>query len=218
MNKLSEAKSHNIPSTQWNEAQLILDAASADAGFDKMLKFKKGVYYREGEEVPLGSRFIAHAVGWTKTWVKFLNGTVAERKVYRVNKGERAPERDELPDHEELHWPIGLDGRPSDPWVFQYLLPLEDLTTGDVNILVASSFGGKRAVADLCSAYARKAAKQAGCGQPIIKLGKVMMPTRKFGDVPRPHFEIVGWDEREGIREVRTENLKNEDMNDDIPF
>ena len=28
-----------------------------------------------------------------------------------------------------------------------------------------------------------------------MKLDKVEMPTKKFGKVPRPHFEIVGWDE-----------------------
>ena len=215
MNKLSEAVNYPLANP---EAQAILDAAQQDAGFDKMLKFKKGDYYREGEVVPIGTEFVAHAVGWTKTWIKFKDGAVVKREVYRVLRRDRPLERHELDETDEKLWPKGLDGSPSDPWVFQYLLPMEDTASGDVNIFVTSSFGGRRAVADLCSAWARKASKMGNCGQPIVKVGKIMMPTRKFGNVPRPNFEIIGWDGvREGIREVKTESLKNE-MDDDIPF
>jgi hypothetical protein len=54
------------------------------------------------------------------------------------------------------------------------------------------------------------------------------MPTKNFGDVPRPHFEIVGWDDdgvvdgggvpREPIRTVSEAVLKKQEFDDEIPF
>jgi hypothetical protein len=194
-----------------------------------MLKFKKGEYFCDGEEVPLGTQYIAHCIGWTKTWVHFEDQKVVERKIYRVARGEKAPERDRLPDNDESKWPIGINRQPADPWVYQYLLPMEDQQSGEVRIFVGSSFGGRRAVADLCSAYARHSTKNKGSGQPIISLQMLMMPTKNFGDVPRPHFEIVGWDEvsqpgsantaaREPIRTVSEAVLKKQEFDDEIPF
>ena len=108
---------------------------------------------------------------------------------------ERPPEREDLDDLEKDNWPEGIDGKPADPWSLQYLLPLERVSDGEVVIFTTSSFGGRRAVADLCAAYAKRTTKSASCGQPIVKLAKTEMPTKKFGRVPRPHFEIVGWDD-----------------------
>lgn len=202
------------------EAQRIADEANQDAGFQSMIKFKKGLYYSEGEEVPLGHTYIAHAIGWTKCWIKFEGGQVADRRVYRVAAGEKAPERDQLPDNDQRHWPNGLDGRPADPWVYQYLLPLEDPITGEVRIFVGSSFGGRRAVADLCAAFGRRARTNPGSGQPVIKLDTTMMPTKRFGEVPRPLFVITGWDgeSEQAPVQVDVEALKKAEFDDEIPF
>jgi hypothetical protein len=215
-----------------DEARNIGEEAERDAGFQKMLKFKKGTYICDGEEISLGTKLIAHCIGWTKTWVHFVDQKVVDRKVYRVSRGERAPERDQLPDNDQSQWPIGINKLPADPWVYQYLLPMEDQRTGEVRIFVGSSFGGRRAVADLCAAYSRRAVKNKSSGQPIITLQMLLMPTKNFGDVPRPHFEIVGWDDeremvddgggprapREPIRTVSEAVLKKQEFDDEIPF
>jgi hypothetical protein len=213
-----------------DEASNIGDEAERDAGFQKMLKFKKGIYICDGEEIDLGTKLIAHCIGWTKCWIKFVDQKVAERKVYRVAKGERAPERDQLSDNDESKWPIGINKLPADPWVYQYLLPMEDMASGEVRIFVGSSFGGRRAVADLCAAYARRCAKNKNSGQPIVTLRVLMMPTKNYGDVPRPHFEIISWDDaenalgggtpREPIRQLDMSEamLKKQEFDDDLPF
>jgi hypothetical protein len=210
-----------VINTPQREAQNIASAAQGDAGFEKMLKVKKGEYYCDGEEVAMGKEYTAHAVGWTKCWIKFRGGMVQERKIYRMINGEQPPDRDRLDDQDNSKWEMGINGLPADPWVLQYLLPMED-KGGELVIFVTSSFGGKRAIADLCSAWGRKAAKQPGCGQPIVKLRKLLMPTKKFGDVPRPYFEITGWDDvREGIRDPNVPDsgpTMAEEMNDEIPF
>lgn len=211
-----------------NEAANIANEAMSDAGFLKMIKFKKlgetAVYLCDGEEIELGSQRIAHCVGWTKQWVKFWDNKVAERRIYRVAKGERAPERDELPDYDEesrKKWQIGLNNQPRDPWVLQYLLPLEDPETEEIAIFVTGSFGGRRAVADICSTYARKAQRVPEVGQPLVRLQKTMMPTRNFGNVARPEFVLIGYSDytREPRRDVPVEALEQaDDMNDEIPF
>jgi hypothetical protein len=201
------------------ELENIHAAAEEDAGFEKMLKFKKGEYFIGEEEIPLGTEYLAHAVGWTKSWIKFADSEVTERKLFRVAKGEKPPVREDLDCRNEDEWPEGLDGHPADPWVFQYLLPLENMKNGEVIIFVTSSFGGKRAVADLCDAYAKRT-KKTGCGQPIIQLAKTDMPTKKYGRVPRPLFEIIGWDQQEaaGDIEVIPPAASEADFQDEVPF
>jgi hypothetical protein len=65
----------------------IETAAREDAAFDKIAKFKKGLYSVQDQTIPLGTEFLAHAAAWTKCWIKFADGKVADRKVYRVAMG-----------------------------------------------------------------------------------------------------------------------------------
>ena len=206
--------------TALQEAANIGRAAEEDGGFEALLKFKKGVYELSGEEVPMGRKYIAHCVGYTRCWIKFENQQVVDRKMFRVAEGRRPPDREELDAKDESTWPKGPNGQPSDPWVYQYLLPMEDLQTGDVVIFVTSSIGGKRAVADLCKAYNRRVVRTGQSAQPVVKLSKAVMPTRMYGDVPRPAFEIDGWtsDGESGIREVKAPDTLKQEMDDEIPF
>lgn|SRR5215472_5893138 len=208
----------NLPATQ--EATAIGTAAQEDGGFETLLKFKKGVYYIGGDEVPMGTELVAHCIGWTRCWIKFENQQVVDRKMYRVAEGRRAPDREELDSKEPSMWPMGPNGQPSDPWVYQYLLPMENTQNGDVYIFVTSSIGGKRAIADLCKAYSRRVARTGRSEQPLIKLSKAVMPTRMYGDVPRPSFEIIGWtgDADAGIREVKPPDTLKAELDDEIPF
>ena len=214
-----ESTKPNLPAVQ--EATAIGAAAQEDGGFETLLKFKKGQYFVGVDEVPMGTQYIAHCIGWTRCWIKFENQQVVDRKMFRVAEGRRAPDREELDSKDPAMWPVGPNGQPSDPWVYQYLLPMEFADNGDVSIFVTSSIGGKRAVADLCKAYSRRVARTGRSEQPIVKLAKTVMPTRMYGDVPRPLFEIVGWtgDQVEGIREIKSgpDTLKQE-LDDEIPF
>jgi hypothetical protein len=221
MAKVPELKNQtgNVPAVGSTEIENILGAAQEDAGFEKLLKFRKGQYFIGEELVPLGTEYIAHAKAWVKCWIKFVDGKVAERKVYRVALGERPPEREDLDDLEKDNWPERIDGNPADPWVLQYLLPLEKPSDGEVVIFTTPSVGGRQAVADLCKAYAKRAEKNANCGQPIVKLAEAEMPTKKFGRVPRPHFEIVGWDDpRSAFAEAPPPIAPDGEFDDSIPF
>lgn len=208
------------PSTALSQAERILEEARKDAGFDKMLKFKKGAYICDGEEIPLGSEYVAHPIGWTKMWVKFVFGSPVDRRVYRVARAEIPPDRAFMPDLEQDGWERDPAGRPIDPWSYQYLLPLEPTDgSGTMVVFVTGSWGGRRAVSDLCAAWSRKSVKDPGCGLPVIKLGKSMMPSKKWGDVVKPDFPIVGWDSRIVGGEIAVDSQSVEPVfDDDIPF
>src|SRR5262249_10443545 len=106
----------------------------------------------------------------------------------------------------------------ADPWVFQYLLPLEDVKSGDVVIFCTPSFGGRRAVADLCSTYAKRT-KKTGCGQPIIKLATAEMTTKTFRKLRRAEVEMNGsYEAAPGIEIAPPTWPDTDDMNDSIPF
>jgi hypothetical protein len=186
-------ESRSVAVQHSTEIENLRTAAREDAGFEKILKFKKGDYSIDDEPVAPATEYLAHTTAWTKCWIKFVDGEVAERKMYRVALGEKPPEREDLDDLDLIGQKDG-DGLSIDPWVFQFLLPLENVASGDVVVFATSSFGGRRAIAELCNAYARRTRKT-GRGQPIVKLGTAEMPTKKFGKVPRPSFEIIGWDE-----------------------
>lgn len=217
MNDLTKVET-NLPLTQ--EASAIASAANEEGGFETLLKFKKGYYSCGGEDVAMGTEYVAHCIGWTRCWIKFENQQVVDRKMFPVRDGKRPPDREELDSNDRAHWPMGPNGQPSDPWVYQYLLPMENAETGDVCIFVTSSIGGKRGVADLCKAYSRRVARTGRSEQPLIKLAMAVMPTRMYGDVPRPMFEVVGWtgDATEGIRDIKTVDTLKDEMNDEIPF
>jgi hypothetical protein len=195
------------------EVENIQTAAQEDSGFEKILKFKKGQYFIGEDEIALGTEFLAHTTAWTKSWIKFADGEVADRKMYRVALGEKPPVREDLDDLDLIDTKDS-DGMSADPWVYQYLLPLENMSNGEVVIFVTPSKGGQRAIADLCSAYAKRT-KKTGCGQPIIKLAKTDMPTKKWGKVTRPEFTIISWDEAGDVEVMPPEKA---DFSDSIPF
>jgi hypothetical protein len=217
--KMTKQPTEKALTTRNTEIENIHAAAREDAGFEKILKFKKGEYFISEELIPLGTEYLAHTTAWTKCWINFGDGDAAPiRKLYRVAWGEKPPERDELGDLDQSKWPE-LDGEPTDPWKFQYMLPFENLSSGEVVIFVTPSFGGRRAIAELCSAYTKHVKKVPHCGQPIIKLAKTVMPTKKFGPVPRPLFEVVGWDEEKaGDIEIVPPAVSEDEFRDEIPF
>ena len=106
--------------------------------------------------------------------------------------------------------------------MLQYLLPLENIETGEIFIFVTASVGGQQAVRQLCDRYANRA-KRGERGQPIIKLVTTTMRTKNYGKVARPLFEIIGWDEAEAplaaAPPAKAEKVDtNADMNDEVPF
>ena len=129
----------------WLEA-----AAEAGSEFGKILKFVKGEWLIGEDIVPEGSEFIAYIDEVARAWIKFENQTVTDRRIVKVATG-RPPERQELGDTDPSKWELGEDGKPRDPWVWQWLLPMSPVDAeGDLVVFATSSKGGIGAVGTLC--------------------------------------------------------------------
>jgi len=208
--------------TRQDELGNLEAAAAQDAGLQRMLKFRKGAFYIGEEEVDAGTEYIAHPIGWTKCWIKFVNNQFIERKVYRVASTVRVPDRDELGDMDSALWGPGMQGEHTDPWSMQYLLPLEDPESGEIVVFVTPSTGGKRAVSELCGTYARRASRDKNLGLPLVSLRAGEMKTGKYGTVDRPIFKIEGWTNTphdEPKTAVASAALSaGTDLDDEIPF
>ena len=216
-NALMETKD-NIP-TPANEAENIIAAAREDSSFEKLLKFKKGKYFVGEETVALGTEFISYPASWLKVWAKFADNKVAERLLFRVAHGEEPPERDELDDRDQSTWGSGIDGKPQDPWLLQYLLPLENPVSGEIVVFATASLGGKRAIGDLCTIWGKRV-KRGQHGLPVVQLQSGEMPTKKFGRVPCPVLKITGWTDTadSSFIEQPPPAVSEKDFGEEIPF
>jgi hypothetical protein len=200
-----------VPATLADAAANILAAAVGPAPF---LKFKKGKYYVNETEVPLGREFLAYCQDWQYGWVKFVDAQIVDRRIGRAADRFQAPERDQLDCTDASQWPTGIDGKPADPWVFHHYLPVEDLETGERLVFVSSSAGGEIAVQTLCNRYARNIHK----GLPTIGLRVGSFNSKKYGATPRPDFPIVAWENDAGTVDVTPPASLKSDMDDEIPF
>jgi hypothetical protein len=103
----------------WLEA-----ADEAGSGFGKMLKFVKGEWLINEGIVPEGAEYIVFIDEVARGYIKFEDKTVTDRKIVKVRDG-KAPSREELGDTDPTQWEVDeRTGKPRDPWVLQWLLPM----------------------------------------------------------------------------------------------
>jgi len=200
---------NSLPANIEDEADALLASTQTH---EKLLKFKKGKFFVMDDEVALGTEFICHASQLTIGWVKFVNNKVADRKMGRAAERFAPPERDELGDMDKSEWEY-RDGEAVDPWTFQHLLPLEHTETGEVYVFTTSSIGGRIATEQVVQAYAKRLRHTGSRSLPTIRLVVTEMKSKKYGDVPRPHFEVIGW---EGAPAVSTMRVVSK--GDDFPL
>jgi hypothetical protein len=155
-----------------------------------LLKFVKGKWYNGDAEVAADREFIAHVDQLAHGFIKFGGGKVIEQRIGLVADASFVPpERAALGDTDESKWEIGPDGKPRDPCVFQYLLPLEDGDTGELFTFVTNSHGGNGAIGKLTAVYVNNMHR----GQPRVQLVNGWYKHKTFGRVETPEFKVSGW-------------------------
>jgi hypothetical protein len=169
----------------WLEA-----AAEAGSEFGKLLKFNKGEWLIGEDTVSEGTEYIAFIDEVARGWIKFEDGSVTDRQIVKVRDGKPLP-RETLGDDDPSQWEVGDDGKPRDPYVFQWLLPMSPAEAeGDLTVYATASKGGIGAIGLLCKVYGRS---QRNGLLPIVALKTTSYKHPVYGKVLKPDLPIVGW-------------------------
>lgn len=177
------------------------EQASATKEF---LKFEKGEWTigADGEEVPLGTRFVANMnglqIGWQRWWAK-----KPDRDIFGLLvEGYQPPKRYELGDDDRDMWEKDeRTGVPRDPWQFTNVLPLRSLD-GEIDaVFSTSSRGGIGAIGQLCKEYGKVFTQKPGL-LPVIEIGADSYKHNDYGKVFVPVLKLVDWVSEEGIAEA----------------
>jgi hypothetical protein len=189
---LTESQSKEVATRQLAKALAKFAEENGGGPGGPLLKFKKDEHFILGaDKVPEGTEFVAYVQEVRKGWSKFEGKKLVEEKTGKPVLGFVLPEREELGDLDQTKWPKNDAGQPTDPWVKQAFLPLENTATGQLVIFVSSSHGGMSAIATLCGSAARNIHR----GNPRIRLRVGSYKHPKFGRVQVPEFTVIGWDD-----------------------
>jgi hypothetical protein len=168
--------------------------ASGIAG--DILLCKKGVWVRgeHKDTVPAGDLFLANMPEIHRGSTRWDDNKPVEHRVVRIGDGH-PPGRNELGHHDESKWEIGNDGKLKDPWTPTDRMVMREAGDVELSLLtfITSSFGGRKALGNLCREYANRAEKYKD-HLPVVRLGKGAWQHKKHGDIPVPVFEVVGWE------------------------
>jgi hypothetical protein len=162
--------------------------AESNAIRGSIIKFSKGLW---SPALPEDSRLVATET--REAWVRWDDGAPVEH-IWQ-QPARRLPERDELSLPDEADWPIGLDGKPADPWQLTRYLYLVDPRTAEQFTFAPTSYGGRGAVTELAQQITTmRYARPGAC--PVVALGVGHFTLKKrpdLGKIPKPIFKVVGW-------------------------
>lgn len=158
------------------------------------LKFSKGEWQTgaNSDEVPLGKHFVANMEELSIGWLRWKDRSPAERRMNLLLSGVKPDLREDLGHHDKDLWETDKEGRPQDPWSFTNELPLVDLDTGDQMAYAAASKGGIGCIGNLCKAFAKQRAANAG-KMPVLELGRDNYMHSEWGKTYVPVLTIVDW-------------------------
>src|SRR5262245_29845775 len=169
----------------------------------KLMKFSKGEYLVEDEEIPLGSKFVAVMDELHVGWVKWVDQRVEDQVMGRVVDGFRVPQREQLGDLDEAEWGLDPSGRPRDPWQKTYYVVLKDLgksITADMEFcytLPLNSDGGRQAVENLCMVYG-KAMRQRPGEWPVVEVAVSSYQHPQCGRIKKPILKVTEeWEQKQ---------------------
>jgi len=179
------------------------------------LKFNKGEWQagQNSDEVPLGTLLVANMQELSIGWIRWENGSPAERRLNLLTSGVKPERRDELGYDDQTEWETNDDGDPQDPWNFTNELPMADPKTGTQYTFSASSKGSIGCIGNVCKTYARLYKDKPGL-VPVMELKRDSYIHRKHGKLYVPVLEIVDWVENGSVPDAPA---KEEDPQEEKP-
>ena len=141
-----------------------------------------------------GASLVAIMSGLLIGWQCWRGGKLVDERLHLLAANERIEARRELGDEDSSTWEVAENGDLRDPWISVTRLPLNE--NGEEYTFSTSSQGGKRAIGELCKAYAKKHGSNT---LPIVTLksGAYNHPNKAYGRIKIPVFKITGWTDAE---------------------
>ncbi len=209
-----------VGDTRDSVAQYLDEVAPASI-VGRMVKFSKDgqfVTHDDGEPIDDNAEFAALCDETLVGWIKFNGpGEPPDRIMGLLYGGFQMPPTDGLSDRDPSKWPIGLDGKPADPWQHHVYLVLQNVITKEMFTFVTSSKTGRRAVGNLLRHHDRvRRAHPDDCPIVRLKVGGFQHPDDRVGWVKTPSLAVVGRRPRDSSA-VPDTSLGG-DLNDEIPF
>jgi hypothetical protein len=165
----------------------------------QLFKFdgKAGVFVltSDGEPVDTDRDFVVLADETLIGMIRFSNeeNVPPQRVQGLLYSGFVLPDRATLGDTDESEWPVGFSGAPTDPWLHQMALVLEDRATQELYTFATTSSTGRRAVGNLLKHFERLKRNYPDC-YPLVRLrsGGFQHKDSRVGYVHTPVFAVVG--------------------------
>jgi hypothetical protein len=170
-----------------------------------------------GEVLDSMRRYIARLPDMWIGWIKFNGeGEPPTRVGGLLFDNYIMPPREALGDNDESEWPL-LDKKPTDPWLHQQLIPIQDAGTWEILTFGTTNVTGRTAVGALLRAYNRKRRTDPN-EVPVIQLVPSSYQHREYGKVNIPAFKICSWTKYDGIADPEPELPLSADLNDKVGF
>jgi hypothetical protein len=187
-----------VPPDDRTPQERYLDEIAPASFPGQLIKFsKEGTFVTtsDGEPVDTDRDLVALCDETLIGWIKFSGeeSIPPQRAQGLLYSGFKMPPRESLGDTDEAEWPIGLSGAPTDVWLHQIALVLEDRKTQDVLTFATTSSTGRRAVGNLLKHFERLRRNHPDC-YPLVRLKSGGFNSKKpgVGFVHTPVFAVIG--------------------------
>jgi hypothetical protein len=198
--------------------QRYLDSVAPGGIVGRLVKFSKEGHFTfadTGETVREDEDFVALCDQTLVSWVKFNDGEPPQRIGGLLYQNFDLPPREQLGDNREAEWPIGLSGRPEDPWKHEMLLVLRRPATLEMLTFATTSKTGRSGVGNLLKHYETLQFGSPGA-YPVVRLKPGGYRDKRFGWVPTPSFIPVGI--AGGLSPAVPDTSLKTQLDDEIPF
>jgi hypothetical protein len=212
----------NLPATPdtRSSVQAYLDEVAPAGIAGRLIKWSKGgefIFHDTDEPISEETDFVALCHETLVGLMKFNPDAPPDRIMGLLYDGFQMPDRAALGDNDPAKWPIGLDGKPADPWQHMIYLVLQHGDTAELATFTTSSKTGRRAVGNLLRHYDRMLRTHPG-ELPVVRLKKGGFQHRdeRIGWVATPAFAVVGRAPMDSV--AKPDSSPAADMDDKIPF
>jgi hypothetical protein len=195
-----------------------LDSVAPATIAGRLVRFNKNAEYvcaDDGEKIPDSADMIAITDQTQAAWVMFHGeGNPPTKIAGLIFDGFELPPRESLGNLDPSAWELGLNGKPSDPWIHQMSLPLQAVSDGQLYTFSTSSITGRKAVGTLLRHFARME-KTGQDSYPVVRLkvGQFTHSDPRVGVVRVPVLAVIG-----KVAKDTAAKPDSDDPSDAIPF